>query len=249
MCKLWNVNTLFSVLTEFEKRKPEETIKHMRTIEFEKLSVILLLYLLILIVACVRGFVLYLPCSFSSITFDILNSGVNHLAGRYLKMLKGPSWANSGNNNLVELNKIESTRHNSHHACTWAYLYLVCSSKPLYSLLLSCLLLFSQATTSIQLRHATAVPHPRSHGLLAWPAAAFATSAVTLLLQHAHAAISHAITSTKLQHPVWHLVALITALVIVPSVAEERTSGGLTLAPLFEKVITLESMLMIPRQL
>lgn len=134
-------------------------------------------------------------------------------------------------------------------ACTWAYLYLVCSSKPLYSLLLSCLLLFSQATTSIQLRHATAVPHPRSHGLLARPAAAFATSAVTLLLQHAHAAISHAITSTKLQHPVWHLVALITALVIVPSVAEERTSGGLTLAPLFEKVITLESMLMIPRQL
>jgi hypothetical protein len=37
--KIRNVNTSYSVFTEFEKRKPVETIKHMRMIEHEKLTV------------------------------------------------------------------------------------------------------------------------------------------------------------------------------------------------------------------
>jgi len=70
---------------------------------------------------------------------------------------------------------------------------------------------------------------PCLHGLLAWAGAAFGTSAVMwLLTQHTHATTSHGITITKLQHPLRHLVALITAIVSVASVAEERTvfTGG-----------------------
>ena len=38
-----------------------------------------------------------------------------------------------------------------------------------------------------------------------------------LLIQHTHATTSHSMTSTELQHPLWHLVALITTIVSVAS--------------------------------